>query len=165
LGPFIKTNQIYFIAGFNISTDICILITPYFIISRAALVHRTQRIALFFLIALGIIVIVSSTIRAIGIARNFEPSSLVLWSFVEGCVALVVVSLPSLPPLIWRRKNRGTGVKQDEEQDILHIELDGIGKQGTNSTDRQSHESVPPPVPPKEEKLGRSRGMSSKQMV
>jgi len=89
----------------------------------------------------------------------------VLWSFVEGCVALVVVSLPSLPPLIWRRKNRGTGVKHDEEQDMLRIELDGVDKQGTDSIERQSHESVPPPVPPKEGNVGKSRKMSSKQMV
>ena len=75
--------------------------TPYFLLSAAAL-HRTQRIALYGLFSLTILIIVSSVMKIVGIVQNFEPASLVFWSIIEGCVVMCVACLPSLPPLIWR---------------------------------------------------------------
>ncbi|KAK6357674.1 hypothetical protein TWF718_001982 [Orbilia javanica] len=65
---------------------------------------RGKRVALFGLFGIGTFVIISTIVKIVAIAQpeNFHPPELVLWSFVEACVAVVVVCLPSLPPLIWK---------------------------------------------------------------
>ncbi|KAK6343855.1 hypothetical protein TWF696_007510 [Orbilia brochopaga] len=89
------------------------MIVPYFLLSRAAIKGRGQRLALFGLFGIGTFVIASTVVKLIAISQQFKPPTLVLWSFVEVCVAMVVVCLPSLPPLIW--KNTTLGSKLDAE--------------------------------------------------
>ncbi|KAK6508891.1 hypothetical protein TWF481_003658 [Arthrobotrys musiformis] len=96
--------SVYMYSGYNILTDLCIMVVPYFLLSRVNIQSRGKRIALFGLFGIGTFVIISTIIKIVAIAQpeNFHPPELVLWSFVEACVAIVVVCLPSLPPLIWK---------------------------------------------------------------
>ncbi|KAK6532058.1 hypothetical protein TWF694_003221 [Orbilia ellipsospora] len=100
--------SVYMYSAYNIVTDICIMIVPYFLLSHAGIQSRGQKIALFALFGMGAFVIASTVIKVVAIAqpKNFEPPELVLWSFIEACVAIVVVCLPSLPPLIWKNSTR-----------------------------------------------------------
>lgn len=85
------------------------MIVPFFFLSGAAIRSRSQRLALFGLFSMGFFVIASTVVKIIIIHQNFHTASLVLWSFVEGCIAIVVVCLPSLPPLIWKNTRLGEG--------------------------------------------------------
>ncbi|KAF3143108.1 hypothetical protein TWF594_005176 [Orbilia oligospora] len=97
-------GSVYMYSAYNILTDLCIMVVPYFLLSRVNIQSRGKRIALFALFGIGTFVIISTVVKIAAIAQpeNFHPPELVLWSFVEACVAVVVVCLPSLPPLIWK---------------------------------------------------------------
>ncbi|EPS36456.1 hypothetical protein H072_10034 [Dactylellina haptotyla CBS 200.50] len=99
--------SVYMYSGYNIVTDVCIMIVPYFLFAQARIRSRGQRVALFILFGIGIFVVVSTIIKIVAIAqpKKFQPPELVLWSFVEACVAVFVVCLPSLPPLIWKNSS------------------------------------------------------------
>lgn len=84
------------------------MIVPYFFLTRASLQHRTQKIALYALLGVGTFVIIATIMKVVIIVHEFDPPSLVFWSFIEGCVALTIACFPSLPPLIWKNTKLGT---------------------------------------------------------
>lgn len=72
-------------------------------------VSRLKKIALCSLFALGIFVIIASTVRAIvALKRPVSISKLMIWSAVEVSVAFIVANAPALRPLLpWGKDESG----------------------------------------------------------
>ncbi|TLD37251.1 hypothetical protein E2P81_ATG04063 [Venturia nashicola] len=93
----------------NISSDILIFALPVPVLATLSL-SRRQVVALCVTFGLGLITIAVSIGRCIALLQNaFVP--LYVWSMAEMCTALMVVSLPSLRPLL--RKTRPSNFSPD----------------------------------------------------
>ncbi|KAE9966677.1 hypothetical protein EG328_008778 [Venturia inaequalis] len=86
----------------NISSDILIFALPFPVLTTLTLSTR-QLVALCVTFGLGLITITVSIGRCVALLHN-AFISLYVWSMAEMCTAIMVVSLPSLRPLL--RKTR-----------------------------------------------------------
>ena len=69
-------------------------------------ISRVNKIALFSLFALGIFVIIATTVRAIvALNRPVSISKLMIWSAIEVSVAFIVGNAPACRPLLPRGRN------------------------------------------------------------
>jgi len=85
----------------NLSSDILIFVLPFPLLATLTLSKR-QVVALCVTFGLGLITIAVSIGRCLALLQNaFIP--LYVWSMAEMCTAIMVVSLPSLRPLLKKR--------------------------------------------------------------
>jgi hypothetical protein len=82
----------------NISSDVFIFLLPFPVIATLTLSTR-QIVALCVTFGLGLITIAVSMGRCLALLQNAFVS-LYVWSMAEMCTAIMVVSLPSLRPLL-----------------------------------------------------------------
>ncbi|KAL6703043.1 hypothetical protein ACN47E_010250 [Coniothyrium glycines] len=127
----------------NFSTDIVLFCFPFFLISGLKL-HRRQKIGLIGVFSLGLITMTICLSRFIVYTVTdfgLDDASGNAWSTAEMCTAVIVVSLPSLKPLIVRTtptnsSNRSTnGYVQHKTSRLFHDKATVLCTSGQRSDD------------------------------
>lgn len=103
-------HDIYYVqAGFNILSDIVILLLPMPVL-YALPARRTKRIALISIFSIGSIAVLASIIRVYTLSLWSDPDAdvpyagayILIWSQIEINLAIISASIPSLKPLLNR---------------------------------------------------------------
>ncbi|RYO80230.1 hypothetical protein DL764_009921 [Monosporascus ibericus] len=149
-------------AGFNISTDLIVLIIPMPLVYGLQ-IPRVQKAGLAIVFALGIFVVITSCLRTTTIHtqvrttdKTFDIAS-TMWTILEMNVAIICACLPQIRPLLVKlfpklmkayrsSRERDNGSTQDSSIAGLSTQGDTrwtciVGKDGVNLANLHHHRS------------------------